>query len=507
MKRGKNIGWSRLGNDYLFSNVFYTVNCKIMKAGRLFRRVLVISLISVFTTELIAQEYDDMYFTSSDRKVLKKDNSENDSRATYQSYTNSSNYDDNYTAKDVNPEYIARYRSQALSDNSISENPNYGRTYNEPVEYFPEEEVDPSATVINNYYGNSAYRYTPNRWRFRNSLAFGYNPWGGWNTGFGFSAGFGDPFWNPYRGGGFGWGGGLGWYDPWVAPGFGFYDPFFDPFFCPPGFGVGFFPRRNSFIAGYYTGLYGRNSVVVVGEPVRSRRVVTGARYSRGGTVAGVSRSSVSTVNRSSRSTITSEGSANGRSTVTRGRSSVATTGRGSRDYSNTQNEYYSRSRANPSSGSSSRAYRSEISTRSSRSAYQPSNDRSAYRSSIGTNRSNRSSVSGSNSSRTRSGVSSSGRSSSSRSSVNRSSGSSRNYSLNGSRSNSSSRTYSSPSRNSRSSRSYSPSNSSRSSRSFSPSRSSSPSRSYSSPSRSGGSRSSGRSSGGRSSGSSRSRN
>ena len=426
----------------------------------------------------LAQEYDDLYYTSADRDVWKKPAKvkvENDSRATYESYSNNT-YDDNYTAKNVNPEYIARYRSQALSDNSISENPSYGTTDAEPLEYYPEEEIDNNtgSTIINNYYGDSPYRYAPNRWRFRNSFGFGYNPWWGWNSGFGFSAGWGNQW---------GWGG--GWNDPFFSPFYGFYDPFFDPFFCPPGFG--FFPRRNAFLAGYYNGFYGGGfaRVAVVGEPVRARRRVAGARYVRGGAVSGVSRS---TANRNTR-----EINATRTQTIT-------TNGRSARDYSQTQNEYYNRSRRSVTSSRS----RNSITRSSTRPATTRASYNNASRSNARSSTINRSTQ---RTSRSRTGNVSTNRSSS-RSSVNRSStNSSRRYTISPNRNSSAGRSFNSnATRGNRSSGTFrAPSRSSSPSRNFTPRRSSSPSRSISP--RSSGSRSSGsRSGGSRTSSSSRSR-
>jgi hypothetical protein len=65
-----------------------------------------------------AQEYDDLYFTKKDRKKVSYDlkPAADDSKATYEAFTNNS-YSENYSAKNVNPEYIARYRSQSQFSN------------------------------------------------------------------------------------------------------------------------------------------------------------------------------------------------------------------------------------------------------------------------------------------------------------------------------------------------------------------------------------------------------
>jgi len=66
-----------------------------------------LTLLTIATTSM-AQEYDDLYFTSKDRKKVEKmEEAKNQSTSTYKSYTNNT-YSDNYSTHEVNPEYIAR---------------------------------------------------------------------------------------------------------------------------------------------------------------------------------------------------------------------------------------------------------------------------------------------------------------------------------------------------------------------------------------------------------------
>lgn len=437
---------------------------------------LIVSLGIVFGGS--AQEYDDMYFTKKDRKKVSYDlkPAANDSKATYESYTNNS-YSDNYSAKQVNPEYIARYRTQSQPAGSNQEpvNETSGEQFDEvglnQATYYPEDDQQQGNTIINNYYNtpvnsplNSPF-YNRNRIRF--NMGMGYSPWG-WNTAFGIgfgapSAVFYDPFWGS-------------WYDP-------FYDPFFyDPFvynswgYSPWGWNRGLYGRSmffnpwNRYRVGYYNGLNDGLWYAYHDRSVSARNVQVGPRRTRGGVV----------VSGNSRSTRSS-------------RNSVAdrTSGSSRRDYSATQNEYYNRSRRAVSTNNAySRTGNTYTNSSRSRSAY-TSDYSSRSNRSFGTSRSSSSRVGTGQSSNATRRYSTSGSSRSNRSysrgSYNRNSSGSYNRSSSGSRSRSS---YSSGSSRSRSSGSYRSSGSSRS-RSSGSYRSSGSSRSSSGSRSSGGGRSS----------------
>ena len=79
--------------------------------------------IAVIYSSVNAQEYDDMYFGKSDRKTVKadktvviSDNNKNNSNANYKEITKST---ETYSAKNINPEYIARYKS--TNSNEVNE--------------------------------------------------------------------------------------------------------------------------------------------------------------------------------------------------------------------------------------------------------------------------------------------------------------------------------------------------------------------------------------------------
>ncbi|REE06002.1 hypothetical protein [Marinoscillum furvescens] len=412
--------------------------------------------------QVMGQEYDDLYFTKNDRKeVAHEASASNPSKETYQSFRNN-NYSENYSTHEVNPEYIARYQSQGdyQSTNEytgeLDENANYSEPTLSNISYFPEDyqEENTGTTIINNYYqdsrfNNRGWNNNP-RWGFNNS--FWCDPWySGWNISFGWGVGsvwYNDPWYNPYFR--------STW---WPNTFYGAMYPYGDPLYY--GFGGFRGYRWNRFnyaySAGFYDGMYfGGYNYYNRDRLADSRTITRGARYSRGGQV-------VSNNNRTTRTRATSASGTN-----------VSNNSRGRKDYSRTQNEYFSRSRSSASTSNS----RVATSSRS-------SNNRSGNTSY---------SRSRSSSSLSRNGTSSNSRrySSSGVSRSTRSSGSS-SYSRSSS---SSKRTYSTPSRSSSSSYSSGRSRSSSFSSGSSSSRSSSSySRSSSSSSRSSGSSSRSRSS------------
>ena len=334
-----------------------------------------------------AQEYDDLYFTSKDRKKVEKlEEAQNKSTSTYESYTNNT-YSDNYSTHQVNPEYIARYQSDSeyADENANDENPN--ATYSEPsmsnISYFDEdrayEEYDnynqqaQGTTVINNYYSNNPFRnsWYNDPWYAGNSMW--YDPWYGWNTGWRISVGFGwrnswafNPYYDPYWNIGY-------------ASGFGYYDPYWG-WNTPYSYGWNRWNRYNyAYTNGFYSGYYyGSNSGYVNDSP--RRNVVVGSRSVRGGTVAQGSRSSSSRIN-----------------STTSARNNVD-----SRDFSRTQNEYYSRSR------SSSGGRVTSTASNSSRSSANNYSSRSSSSRTASSTYGNRSGSSSNNTSRSSSGVSTS---------------------------------------------------------------------------------------------------
>jgi len=443
--------------------MFITTNRNTMKTLK--AKISLIVLLAVGIGSVAAQEYDDMYFTKKDRKKVKyvsEDKAVTQDLDQVQQFTDTPG--ENFSARTVNPEYIAKYQASSQESGSAEfandeyfvedynqNNNNLNTTVNDfqnnysdvavrdrygNVRYFNSYSdvywSDPflyQNTIFDPlyrpYYGWNAYRPWRSGWSVSVGFGWGWNSWrwNRWNTGWG---------WNSWN---YGWGNAWG-YDPWC-----------------PGFYGGYYgnPYRNVVVINNYENRYNRN-------------------YRRG---PGTSRSGVINDADGRRSRVASTN--NGRSTTTNGRTSSGTSraryiNNDNRDFDDAQSRYYRRSRS--AVNGSSTATSSSRSTSRSSSNYTP--DSRSYSNS-------RSAVSRSSSSNyNRSSYSQRSRSSRSSSSYNRSS-------------NSSSRSSSyTPSRSSTRSRSSSVGSSSRSSRS---SGVSSGSRSSS---RSSGSRSSSRSSGSR---------
>jgi len=419
-------------------------------------------LLTFLSAAVFGQEYDDMYFSSKDRKQVKyasEDKMVKQDLDQVQQATQ--NPDENFSQRNVNPEYIAKYkaasREQYDFDSEYADNDYYVEDYNTNPELgevtsnftnnaIPVRDRFGNVTYVRNYedifwtdpflYQGTMFDplYSPwvNRWNrgWNVSVGFGWNNWGWnrWNRG-----------WNV--GVGFGWGNGWGWnrwnnwgWNSWGWNNWGY---------CPPGYG------------------WGGNTVVINNYEARNNRTFRRGPASsrRSSTVDGVS-------SRRRTSAIAENGNQSGRSSAN-SRSSVR-----SRNYDDAQSRYYRRSRnAVSSEGTvSGRTYNSRSSSSTYRSG---TRSRSGSEYSTPSRSSSRSSGYNSRSSSRNSNFSRPSRSSRSYSSPSRSSGS---------------RSYSSPSRSSSRSSGYNRSSRSSSSRSSGVSRSSSGSRSS-------GSRSSSRSS------------
>ncbi len=328
--------------------------------------------IMVMFTTANAQEYDDMYFNKSDRKTVKVEKATVAKTATnnYKELTEST---ENFSAKNVNPEYIARYKKPE----STEETPPMKATYNED-DYYVEEytdnivadkgEIDYEALEKRDQMSTSIYssNYSKGpRLSWVPSISFGLG------MGYGMPYGFGyDPFMMPGFGAGYGfspymsysismswgtgfspWGSPYGFYDPWSP--YGFYDPwrspygFYDPYrrFSPYasigfGYGMGGFAPTFGF-GGYYGNPYGVYTAYPGYENIKN--VNYGPRT--------VSRSS------SVRKSSPTPGSENVRMVSPNSRIRVpdktvsrSSNNRVSRDYSKIENEYYSKARRSSSS-------------------------------------------------------------------------------------------------------------------------------------------------------------
>ena len=124
-------------------------------------------------SDLLGQgkEYDDMYFSSKDRAFGKATAAAaTSSVAAPQVSTTPWEYtysEDSYSARTVNPEYIARYKEES---SDIEQEAPIADTYSSQ-DYFVEDydgEGQTEPTVVNNY--NSYYGYPSNRYSSYNSF-------------------------------------------------------------------------------------------------------------------------------------------------------------------------------------------------------------------------------------------------------------------------------------------------------------------------------------------------
>ncbi len=322
-----------------------------MKAYRTLK-IFTISFLGSFIlfpfSSMAQEEYDDMYFTPKDRKEIKSEsiytakNNQAQIETEKKDVINPSystqlygNAQENYSAKNVNPEYIERYKSNSKDSDSMEEYTDDDAYYVENYDRSKFNEENSGKNSNANYsYPGSYYGYPGSYSGFNNPYYSGYNYYG---------RSYYDPFWNPYYGSGWGMSPGLSlslsfgmgwgyssWYSPYSAWGYSpyysryyynpwYYDPWYGPAYC--GYGTGFLWYPNYYSNHYYyTGNENWNS-----SPYKSR-------VSRGSGNYVVKDEAVpnrrtATVNQQK----TTEGPV------------VNDRARTSRDYSRTQNEYYTR--------------------------------------------------------------------------------------------------------------------------------------------------------------------
>ncbi len=141
--------------------------------------LLLINILAI-SNPMMAQEYDDMYFTKADRKQtdfnLKVNRGDADMAM---AALEDNNLQEVYLDKNVNPEYIAKYQVQPAKNLSKR---------NEEVDYYPEVNAN-NISSTTGYFNNYNRRFTPyqiapfkinygNAYGFRayNNTMFGYNP-------------------------------------------------------------------------------------------------------------------------------------------------------------------------------------------------------------------------------------------------------------------------------------------------------------------------------------------
>src|SRR5690554_2719321 len=130
-------------------------------------------------------ESDDLYFMASDAKVATEFAVQNNNPETFKQLEqiNAEEYDqENFSAKNVNPEYLAKYQSDLASSDE-------GTTYFDDTTTESNQQGD--INVYNNFRGNaSGNNYNTgwnSPWSFSPMYMGSFSPWG--------MGGFYDPFW------------------------------------------------------------------------------------------------------------------------------------------------------------------------------------------------------------------------------------------------------------------------------------------------------------------------
>jgi len=319
--------------------------------------------LAAISFQAIGQEYDDMYFTKSDRKTVKVEAKKASvAEVSAPTYKEAVATTENVSSKNINPEYIARYKETESANSSSYSN----------QDYFVEDYNKDS--LITNQIDYAALNKRDQMSQSNQNRNYSYPSWGfspymsmGYGMGYGMPYGYGyDPFmmgYGPSYSMGFGYGSGfypgmsmsisMAWgtgYNPWGGWGaypyrsYGMYG--YDPFAYGYGYPSHYGSRYYSPYSGY--GMYGMNSyygnsrtVVIINNTEQNQMYKP--RTNRSYADSKISRTN-STEN-SRISTTSSRVRVPESSTTENNR--IAT-----RDYSRTQNEYYNDARRNASSTS-----------------------------------------------------------------------------------------------------------------------------------------------------------
>jgi hypothetical protein len=319
---------------------------KAIEVIKILRISIMGSLLLLPFSTFAQEEYDDMYFSPKDRKEVKKESVYTAEKGVVNADENRNvinpssstqiygNAQENYSSRNVNPEYIERYKSTSKDSATVDELAEDGSYYVENYDRsnFTEgtegNQQYQNYTRPGNYYGYAG--------SFNDPFYSGFNRFGG---------GFYDPFFSPYGSGwgfmpgfsmGLSMGTGWGWghnpfYSPWGYSRFHnpwysrhYYNPWaYDPFYGPYA-GMGSFGYPGFYSNNYYYVNTNRENI----SPY-NRRVSRGAdNY------------------------LVKEDAVPNRRTATENQQKVTAgdnnnnRARIEKDYSRSQNEYYTRSRA-----------------------------------------------------------------------------------------------------------------------------------------------------------------
>lgn len=284
---------------------------------------------------------DNLYFMASDAQIATEFAVQNNNPESFRNLAteNPETYSqENFSSRNVNPDYIAKYQSDA-------------QVQEDGTVYFDEAgdaETVQNIDVYNNYSVNGNGSGFNNGFNSAFSLGLGMGfGFGGYGMG-----GFYDPFYNPfYRyGSGFRMSLGFGWGSPFMGMGFGMGYPMFGMGY--PMFGMGYPMLGMGYPMYGYAG-YGNPIYVLPGGEYGDRKVSVGARPTRGASLAGASyrgNSSSAAVPSTARAQARNE-AMNSSSTNRRIVSSSENSRISSRDFSTSQNDYYSNSRSRVATG------------------------------------------------------------------------------------------------------------------------------------------------------------
>ncbi|MEX2511450.1 MAG: hypothetical protein WD398_00980 [Cyclobacteriaceae bacterium] len=236
-----------------------------------------------FNASRSGEETDNLYFMASDAKIATEFAVKNNNPENFKEIEEIQSFDqeaDNFSAKNVNPEYIAKYQR---SSEPVEE----GTVYFDDSQNSETQQGDVNVNAYDNYRGANGGGTVNNNYFMNPMMGMGmypmgmYDPFWGmgmydpfWGSGFGMRPGF-----NLSLSMGFGWGSpfmrsGFGWGSPFMRRGMGFYDPFW---------GSGFGMRG---LYGYGDGMWGNgfynySPVIIIpggNEGINRRQIVQGGR-------------------------------------------------------------------------------------------------------------------------------------------------------------------------------------------------------------------------------------
>ncbi|MDA0314777.1 MAG: hypothetical protein O3A40_05710 [Bacteroidetes bacterium] len=297
------------------------------------------AMVSCTSNKMAVNSFEDnLYFMSADVKKATENAVANNQPATFQNLTNSSVIpQENFSSKNVNPEYLSRYGQQNTSSGEdvvyFEENESSSNTSTPNIDIYNSFQV----SNFNSGWGNSGWG--------NSAFNFGFSPFGMGMMGMNpFGMGMYDPFWGP----------GLGW-----RPGFnvglslGWGRPYYNPFNPYMGYGGFYDPFWGSSAWGSSWGAWGRPIyatgpiIILPGSENGGRSVVYGARPSRGSSMsngAGGVAQNIGIPNTARAQA--RENVANATNTSPRRLDSPESPRSATRDFSNSQNDYYSSGRS-----------------------------------------------------------------------------------------------------------------------------------------------------------------